>query len=94
MTLSQKKKKTINLIPIYVRDDLGHAWYFCDGRIKLVLADLQVRDQEEFDENGYVCDNLEQGISLLNEYGYITGIEYDEHGSDEYHDLKSRAEGG
>lgn len=58
---------------IYVRDDLGHAWYFSKGKIRCVLADLELGK-----ENGYYCDSLEDGISLLNKEGYITGVEYDD----------------
>jgi len=60
---------------IYVRDDLEHAWFFEDGRIRCVLAEL---DPDPENENGYPCDSLEDGIKLLNEYGYITGIEYND----------------
>jgi len=66
---------------IYIHDDLGLAWYFQEdkdgqGRIKCVLADLD--EIVPAGENGYHCDSLEEGIKLLNEYGYITGYEYDE----------------
>ena len=83
--MATKKKQTI-----YVRDDLGHAWYYSDGAIRLVLAELG--GDVPFEENGYPCSNLEEGIELLNEYGYITGIEYDEGDSNEYFDLKRHTE--
>ena len=80
-----KRKPTI-----YVRDDLGHAWYFADGSIRLVLAELD--GDVPFEENGYPCSNLEEGIALLNDEGYITGTEYDENDADDYFDLKKNAE--
>ena len=79
----------------YIRDDNGHAWYFSDGKIRCVLAELATTlSPEERKENGYYCDSFEEGVSLLNEYGYITGYEYDEHGSEDYFELKAHAEGG
>lgn len=56
---------------IYIRDDLGHAWYFRDGKIRCVLSDLELGE-----ENGYDCNSFEDGIKFLNENGYISGIEY------------------
>lgn len=58
---------------IYIRDDLGHAWYFADGRIRCVLSEL---DGVPYEDNGYSCDSLEDGIKYLNETGYITGEDY------------------
>lgn len=78
---------------LYIRDDLGHAWYFDGKRIRLVLADLELEGTDEFDENGYDCDSLEDGIRILNEGGYISGVEYDDLHSGDYFDLKSHAEG-
>jgi len=88
-------KKKVDITQIYIRDDLGHVWYYHpkDGKIKLVLADLEATSREDFEDNGYYCDSLEHGIQLLNEYGYITGIEYDDHYSDDYQELKSHAGG-
>lgn len=91
MTQNQKMKPPIS--SIYVRDDLGHAWYYDGEKIRLVLADLEAKDPKEFEENGYYCDSLEEGIYLLNEFGYITGVEYDDHHAEDYFDLKSHAEG-
>jgi hypothetical protein len=74
----------------YIRDDLGHAWYFKRGKIRCVLADLELGK-----ENGYFCDSFEDGVAMLNEMGYISGIEYDEFGDyeEEYFHLKAHAEG-
>jgi len=58
---------------IYIRDDLGHAWYFADGKIRCVLSELE---GVPYEENGYSCDSLEDGIKYLNENGYITGEDY------------------
>lgn len=71
----KKKKVEIDYSNVYVRDDLAHAWYYSpnEGKIKCVLADLEADSEEERQENGYCCDSFEHGISLLNEYGYITG---------------------
>ncbi len=60
---------------IYVRDDEGHAWYFRDGKIRMVLAELEAETEEEREENGYHCTDLAHGIELLNEFGYITGFD-------------------
>ena len=71
--------------PPYIRDDLGYAWYFKDGAIRLVLAELEDKVPPELegkvpsDQNGYACVNLEEGIRLLNEMGYITGYDDDSH---------------
>lgn len=71
---------------LYIRDDLGHAWYFHpkEKRMRLVLADLEADSREEFEGNGYDCESLEDGIRLLNEMGYISGVEYDDVDIDEY----------
>lgn len=58
---------------LYIRDDEGHAWYFADGKIRCVLAELE--GIIPYDENGYDCANLEDGIKYLNENGYITGVD-------------------
>ena len=58
---------------LYIRDDLGHAWYFDGTRIKMRLEDLA---PELVTDNGYDCKSLEDGIRILNEEGYITS--YDE----------------
>ncbi len=50
---------------LYVRDDQGERWYFDGDRIRCV-GDASV-------DGGYACDSLEDGIRLLNQYGYITG---------------------
>lgn len=60
---------------IYIRDDLGHAWYYANGKIRCVLAELEPVELP-YEENGYDCDNLEDGIKYLNETGYITGEDY------------------
>lgn len=60
---------------IYVRDDLGHAWYYRDGKIRMVLAELEAKNKKEREENGYNCSGLEHGIELLNQFGYITGFD-------------------
>lgn len=77
---------------IYVRDDNGHAWYFRDGKIRLVLAELEISEGEERNESGYFCDNLEQGIERLNQFGYITGVEYDDNYIEDYGFVKSDTE--
>ena len=51
---------------LFVLDDLGYAWFFKDGRI-------QLEESADIPDNGYDCESLEDGIRLLNEYGYITG---------------------
>lgn len=87
MTQNQKKKSNA----IYIRDDLGHAWYFDGEKIRLQLADL---DPEFKEENGYYCAGWEDGIRILNEFGYISG--YDEPSGtspEEYFELKAHAEG-
>lgn len=87
------KKKPV----IYIRDDQGHAWYYSEiqgrGKIRSVLGDLSTELGKG--ENGYDCDGLEDGIRLLNEYGYISGLEFDDEdkGELEYFDLKGHAEG-
>ena len=62
---------------LYIRDDLGHAWYFDGDKIRLVLADLDTEGNFD-EENGYPCDSLVHGIQLLNDMGYISGVEYDD----------------
>ena len=75
---TQKKHAEVDITTIYIRDDLGHAWYYCpkSKKIKNVLADMEANTEEELEENGYFCDSLEHGIRLLNEFGYITGEDY------------------
>lgn len=50
----------------YVMDDLDELWYYNEstGRIKLV--------GDPTPDGGYYCENFEEGVALLNEYGYIT----------------------
>lgn len=50
---------------IYVRDDAGELWFFEDHRIRMLAA-------ENVPDNGYVCASFEEGIQLLNKWGYIT----------------------
>lgn len=90
----KKKSTEINVTTLYIRDDLGHAWYYHpqDGKIKLALADLQAKTKEEFEDNGYYCDSLEHGIQLLNQMGYITGEDYPTNGDDPW-ELRAHAEG-
>ncbi len=49
---------------IIVRDDLGYAWYFADGRITCVGDDTP--------NGGYACESLEAGVRILNELEYLT----------------------
>lgn len=56
----------------YVYDDEGFAWYFREGKIRMVLAEAECETEEEREENGYYCDSLQDGIRVLKEFGYIT----------------------
>lgn len=89
----KKKKLEIGETKLYIRDDLGHAWYFDGEKIRLVLADLEAQDAEELEENGYYCDSLVHGIQMLNDMGYISGVEYDDSYASDYFSNKSHAEG-
>ncbi len=75
---------------IYIRDDLGHAWFYKEereanakkgyhefGTICMVLAEMEMIETGTEGENGYPCDSLEEGIKLLNEMGYISGEDDD-----------------
>ena len=53
-----------------VKDDNGLSWYWGEGRIRLVAAELE--GKIDIEENGYPCKNFEAGVELLKEYGDIT----------------------
>ena len=55
-----------------VYDDLGYAWYFRKGKIRMIDAEQECKTKAEREENGYYCDNLQDGIRVLKEFGYIT----------------------
>lgn len=59
---------------MFVQDDEGLVWYWSQGRIRLVSAELEMLHIhfEDVHENGYGCKNLTDGIRVLREYGYIT----------------------
>jgi len=59
---------------LYIRDDNGHSWYFENGAMRLVLADLE---GIPYDQNGYPCNSLEEGIAILNENEFITSQDDD-----------------
>jgi len=90
VTNGQRKSRRFIAVIIYIRDDLGHVWFFGDGSIRCMLAELELNHNE----NGYPCSSLEDGIKILNDEGYITGIEYNEEEDDslEYFTNKAHAE--
>ena len=49
---------------IVIRDDIGEAWEYKNGRIVLV--------GDNSEGGGYACDSFEAGIILLNEMHYIS----------------------
>lgn len=53
-----------NKTDLVVRDDLGERWRFTGERIRCI--------GDRTPDGGYHCDSLEEGIRLLNQYGYIT----------------------
>jgi hypothetical protein len=52
---------------VYIRDDLGCAWYFDREEEK-----IKCQEANHYPDNGYPCQSLEDGVDLLNQYGYIT----------------------
>jgi hypothetical protein len=60
---------------LYVRDDLGHAWYLDTSYGALPRIVMVGDDSYPKNQRGYICDNFEHGVRLLNEHGYITGKE-------------------
>jgi len=57
--------------PRLVRDDGGELWYFRDGKIRMIAAEIESPNDAERQENGYWCDSLEDGIECLIDYGYL-----------------------
>ena len=69
--MSEYEKSLLLAIMNYwiVRDELGEAWYFGHGAIRLASAEWEI--PTEIADNGYGCLNFESGVELLREYGYI-----------------------
>ena len=61
--------------PLLVRDDAGELWYFRDGKIRMIAAEIEAPNRTEREENGYRCDSLEDGIECLIDYGYLSNRE-------------------
>lgn len=61
--------------PTLVRDDEGELWYFRDGKIRMIAAEIEAPNESEREENGYWCNCLEDGIEFLIEYGYLSNRE-------------------
>ena len=53
-----------------IKDDLGMSWYWADGRIRLVLAEIEA--PQDRDQNGYYCVNFKDAEKVLIDGGYIT----------------------
>lgn len=52
----------------YVIDDNGYEWYYDTDTAHIRCVGSEV----ETSQDGYFCWNLEDGVELLIEYGYIT----------------------
>lgn len=61
--------------PLLVRDDEGELWYFRDGKIRMIAAEIESSGMFEREENGYWCDSLEDGIDYLIDAGYLSNRE-------------------
>lgn len=59
---------------VYIRDDLGMAWSFDGERVYNILAEMEMQESEDAEQNGYPCESWDEAIQMLNEYGYITGF--------------------
>ena len=66
---------TQSQFPLLVRDDEGELWYFRDGKIRMIAAEVELSSNAEREENGYWCDSLEDGIERLIDYGYLSNRE-------------------
>ena len=75
MTLNPHAKVLLEAIEndMIVKDDNGMSWYWGEGRIRLVAAELE--GKYPIEENGYPCKDFESGVRLLREYGDVTSYE-------------------
>jgi hypothetical protein len=58
----------------WVEDDYGKHWYFDGEKIKCYEAEREFKencDIEGLKDNGYYCNSPEEGLILLERYGYF-----------------------
>ena len=72
MKWQEQYAKLVNALEndMFVFDDLGNFWYFDGKKIRLALADVE--SPKDAEENGYYCDNFQQGLKVLKDGGYIS----------------------
>ncbi len=54
---------------MFVLDNTGSFWYYDGEKIRFALADVE--EPKDAKENGYFCDDFNDGLKVLKEGGYI-----------------------
>ena len=75
MNWQQQYAKLVNALEneMFVFDNSGMFWYFDGEKIRLALADIEA--PKDAKENGYYCNNFQEGLKVLADGGYIEKVE-------------------